>query len=218
MAGRSKATLSLELPGNAADTSANLIAILNDRLRQISQAIGNLQGANGPVTLLNALDMSGYRIEDVADAVDGGDAVSRSYGDRRYLGAVRTAATASASSATASTTAAATSSPGRQLELSVPGTLGIGSNQAPLVELPTAVAPTSMLAVVKGAPSGAALTAQINAGGTSWQQITIADGRSSASISSGLGVLAANSLITLDLISVGTAFPGNDLSVLIRFS
>lgn len=215
MAARSKATLSLDLPPGT--NPSQLVALINDRLRQLSQAVSDLQGANGPVKLLDSLDMQGHSINDLADAEAGGDAVSRSYGDRRYLGAAQAAgAVKTSSTAAAPPTVAAVTSP-RQLELTVPGTLGIGSNQAALVELAAAATPASMVALVKQAPSGADLTAQVNVGGTSWQQIVVKNGQTTATIGSGLGAIAANALVTIDLVGVGTTFPGADLTVLIRF-
>ena len=105
---------------------------------------------------------------------------------------------------------------GSEIVLSVPGTLGIRSNAAPLVTLATAETVTSIAAMVKTAPSGAGLTLAVSAAGTSIGTVTIADGAVMASVSLSAAV-AADTLITLDITQVGSTFPGADLTVLVRF-
>jgi hypothetical protein len=104
-----------------------------------------------------------------------------------------------------------------QIILSVPGTLGVLSNAAPLVTLPATATPREVLALVKKAPQGANLTANIRVGGTQWLSFTIAPLQTSVDITSGLTQILLNSPITVDLVSVGTVFPGSDLSVIFRF-
>lgn len=90
----SKGNLSLELPPDLAPGSAQYGPTLNERMRRIALEIEKLQGARGPVTLLDALGLGGNRITDLGDPQSGSDALSRSAGDKRYLIAGSTAAIA----------------------------------------------------------------------------------------------------------------------------
>jgi len=105
--------------------------------------------------------------------------------------------------------------------LQVGGTLAIGSNLAPVVALNADRQPQSVSVHLKTAPTGAALTCQINLGGTLWMTLTVPAGATSVSATSGqlsaAGQLTSGSLITLDVTATGTTFPGSDLSVFIYF-
>jgi hypothetical protein len=115
------------------------------------------------------------------------------------------------------TTAAVASggSPG-ELVLSIPGTLGIRSNAAPLVSFPAQVTPTDIVALLKTPPSGAPVTVQLNVGGQPYAVLSIASGQVQAGPQSASTPIPPNTLVTLDVTSVGTAFPGADLSVMLR--
>lgn len=118
---------------------------------------------------------------------------------------------------TATSSGGATTSTGGTIVLSVPGTVAIMSNAAPLVSLPSSITPTEILLLVKQGSIGASLTVRVAVNGTSYATVTAAAGKISASLKSSFGAIAANQLITLDIINVGTTFPGSNVSVLIRF-
>ena len=120
-------------------------------------------------------------------------------------------------SAQASARPTATVSSGGEVVLSVPGTLGIQTNAAPLVSLRAAVTPVSLVALLKQAPQGAPVTIQVCVGGANWATLAIANGAVSATSPAGLGAIAAGALVTLNITTVGTVFPGSDLSVLVQW-
>jgi len=202
--------LSLELPPGVDPSHPRYSEVLNEKLRAISSALGE------PVKLLEDLDAAGHKIVNLGDATAGTDALSRAVADKRYL----TQANANAGGgSTGTTTTTITASGKRQLILSVPGTLGIGSSLAPLISLDEARTASGLVALVKRAPTGASLRIQVMLAGVLWAAIPIANGAVSATLTgAGLGALPANTLITLDVVGVGTTFPGGDLSVLIRFA
>jgi len=102
------------------------------------------------------------------------------------------------------------------LSLYVGGTLGIGSDLAPVVALTEARKPTSVKAYVKQAPTGAGLTLKLVVGGADWLTLTIPAGQTSASATPS-SEIAANTNVRLDITAVGTTFPGSDLSVFLYF-
>jgi hypothetical protein len=104
-----------------------------------------------------------------------------------------------------------------QVQLSVPGTLAVMSYAAPLVELPFTITPTSIVALIKQAPVGAAITYRVKVAGVSYFSASVGTGLLLLSSGGTFQPIAANSLITVDIVSVGTTFPGSDLSVLIQF-
>jgi hypothetical protein len=103
-----------------------------------------------------------------------------------------------------------------ELVLAVPGVLGIIASAAPLVSLPEDATPTEIVALVKTAPVGAALTLQVLAGSSQVAIVVIAAGAVSASVPGG-ATIPAESVITLAITTVGTTFPGSDLTVMVRF-
>ena len=108
-------------------------------------------------------------------------------------------------------------SPGATLQ--VDGTLAIGSNQAPPLQLSANRTPSSVVALAGTAPTGAGITVNINVGGTLWMSLTIAAGNTSVQATSAqlttAGQIAGGSNITLDITAVGTTVPGANLSVFI---
>ena len=108
-------------------------------------------------------------------------------------------------------------SPGATLQ--VAGTLAIGSNQSPPLQLNATRTPNEVVALVGTAPTGAGLTININVGGVLWMSLTIAAGTLSVQASTAQltasGALAGGASITLDITAVGTTVPGADLSVFI---
>ncbi|HUE17347.1 MAG TPA: hypothetical protein VMR25_24560, partial [Planctomycetaceae bacterium] len=108
-------------------------------------------------------------------------------------------------------------SPGATLQ--VAGTLAIGSNQAPPLQLNATRTPNEVVALVGTAPTGAGLTIKINVGGVLWMSLTIAAGNLSvqptAAQLTAAGVITGSASITMDITAVGTTVPGADLSVFI---
>jgi hypothetical protein len=108
-------------------------------------------------------------------------------------------------------------SPGATLQ--VGGTLAIGSNQAPPLQLNASRTPNEVVALVGTAPTGAGLTVNINVGGVLWMTLTIAAGNLSVQATSAQltasGAIAGSASVTLDITAVGTTVPGADLSVFI---
>jgi hypothetical protein len=101
----------------------------------------------------------------------------------------------------------------------VPGTLGVRTNAAPLVSIQQSKIPTGIVGLLKQLPQGASVMLNVLVAGLVYTSLELKPGVSSpVLISGGLGgAIAANALITLDIIQVGTTFPGADLSVLLRF-
>lgn len=135
----------------------------------------------------------------------------------RTIAARLDAAMAGTSTATAKSSGGGGSGAGSELVLSVPGTLGIRTDAAPRVSFPGAVTPAALVLLLKRAPQGAAVTVKVQVAGADWATLTIPDGAASATTTSGLGAIAADALVTVNLTSVGTVFPGADLTVLVRF-
>jgi len=73
-------------------------------------------------------------------------------------------------------------------------------------------------AVVKQAPAGAAIDLQINQDGSLLTTLTVAAGQTNSNVVNGaeLPVLQSLANLTLDIVAVGTTFPGSDLTVTIR--
>jgi len=105
------------------------------------------------------------------------------------------------------------------VNLTVDGTLSIGSDQASRISLRRAASAVAVKAVVKTAPSGADLTVQLLVGTTEWMALTIPSGstaiEATASQLASASQIPADTNIRLDLVTVGTTFPGADLSVAI---
>jgi hypothetical protein len=102
------------------------------------------------------------------------------------------------------------------LALYANGTLGIEADAAPAVYLNAAIAPRSVAAYVKTAPTGAGIAATIYVGGTAWASFTIAAGATSATMTP-TGVMAAAAQVRLAITGVGSAVPGSDLSVFVYY-
>jgi len=125
------------------------------------------------------------------------------------------AALGATSSTTQRVSAPTSSSATGQVVLSVPGTLGILTNAAPLLLFASAVTPSGLVAILKQPSIGASVIAQVMVAGVSYAQLTIPAGQTQVSIP-GAGGIAANALVTLNIISVGTTFPGSGLSVIVQ--
>jgi len=105
-----------------------------------------------------------------------------------------------------------------ELVLSVPGTLAINSNAAPLLSLPSAGTPSAIVALIKTAPTGSGVTFAVYAGGSTLIGTgTIAAGATSVTVTTGLAAIAANAVLTLAVTAVGSTVAGSDLTVMVRF-
>ncbi len=110
---------------------------------------------------------------------------------------------------------------GGQFSLQVQGYLATQTNAAPPLVIESKQAVRDIFAVVGDAPSGGAIDLQLRQGTTVYCTLTIADGTTVSSSVNGFGLapLAANSQISLDILSVPSAadtLPGRDLTVIIR--
>jgi len=103
--------------------------------------------------------------------------------------------------------------------LSVNGTLGVGSDLTPRLRFPLDIKPTGVRAEVKQAPVGDSIVLKILSNETPWMQLSIPDGQTSVSaapqeVEDARPIPAGNN-IRLDVVQVGTTFPGADLVVLL---
>jgi len=119
---------------------------------------------------------------------------------------------------------------GSQIDLFVGGTLAVGANQTYLANgLQQAVAVGSIVATVQGAPTGAALRCRVNVGGAPFMVLEIAAGATvvQADMTGAAGAacspetvdgltIAAGAMVSLDILQVGSTFPGSGLSVTVK--
>ena len=145
-----------------------------------------------------------------------GDTLRATLNDRFRTIAARLDAAAVGNTTPTPTSGGSTSLAGRELILSVPGTLGIQTDAAPRVSLGETATPAEVRALLKQPSQGASVIVKIRVGGKDWTSITLPVGSSEVSVSAS-GSIAANALITVNLVQVGTVFPGADLTVLVRF-
>jgi hypothetical protein len=110
---------------------------------------------------------------------------------------------------------------GSQYTLQVEGYLAIQSGATPPLTVSSTHSARDVSARVADAPEGAPITLRVNLDGTPYCTLTIAPGAQVSDTVSGFNLrpLTAQSVLTLDIVSVGQAFgttPGRDLSVMIR--
>lgn len=107
---------------------------------------------------------------------------------------------------------------GGQISLAAEGVLGIESDLAPPVNVPSTVSVNQVWASVKNAPSGAKVTAVVKANGVAWATLTIADGAAISAVLDGraLAPLVAGTALSMDVTAVGSTFPGERLVVTIQ--
>lgn len=103
-----------------------------------------------------------------------------------------------------------------QLIFSVPGVIGIRSSAAPLVTLASTVNTSSIVALLKQASTEADVKIQMSAAGASFPVLVIPVGQTSANLTVQTSI-PANTPVLLNIIQVGTKFPGADLTVILRF-
>ena len=107
---------------------------------------------------------------------------------------------------------------GGQFNFQIEGLLAIKNDAVPSVSVQEDLSIRDIYAFVKGAPTGADLQLRINQGGVALATVSITDGQMTSVPLNGaeLPVLQAQSNLTLDILAVGTTFPGRDLTVTIR--
>ena len=103
--------------------------------------------------------------------------------------------------------------------LPVSGALGIQSDAAPAFYLNSDFTAGSVKAYVKSAPVGADLVFTIYAGVNAWMTLTISNGSTSVVATTAqvdaAATIPANTNVRLAIASVGTSYPGADLSVFV---
>jgi hypothetical protein len=106
---------------------------------------------------------------------------------------------------------------GGQYSIQVDGFLAVDQSVAPAVVIETSHAVRDVFAVL-GKVADAPVNLQLNVNGSSYCNLTIAPGMTTSPSSDGkqLGPLIGGSLLSLSVLSVGTTYPGSDLTVLIR--
>lgn len=198
--------ISLELPSDVNDLPT-LRRLLNERLRRIEEEL------EGPDQLSGDLDAKGFRIVNVGAPKEGKDALNLNEAERRF----RTSKSSSSSTTSTVTTRTVAGDVDQVLVLSVPGTLGIRSNIAPLVSLAADRRAVEIVALLKQGPIGGDLVVKVEVAGRAWASITVAAGQVEARIAaSQLSAIQKNALIVSHITAVGLTFPGADLSILIR--
>ena len=95
----------------------------------------------------------------------------------------------------------------------VPGTIGIRSNAAPLIQAPADESLSSVVALVKTAPMGANISVNVLDAGSVIATVTIVAGKTSGTVALTAAGVSAGDLLTIDITAVGTTFPGSDLTV-----
>ena len=95
----------------------------------------------------------------------------------------------------------------------VPGTIGIKSNAAPLIQAPEDITFSTVVGLVKQPPTGAAINVNVQDAGTVLGTLIIPAGSTSATLTLTSGSVNAGDLLTIDITAVGTTFPGSDLTV-----
>lgn len=107
---------------------------------------------------------------------------------------------------------------GGQFDFQMEGLLGTLDDATPPLIVQENLSIRDVLAVVKTAPAGADLVAEIEQDGSPIATVTIIDGQTAAVPVEGrdLPTLSEGSRLTLNILGVGSTYPGSDLSVAIR--
>jgi hypothetical protein len=105
------------------------------------------------------------------------------------------------------------------VQLTIDGTLAIGSDLCPRTVLAAEARARGVKAVVKTAPTGADLDIRLLIGATTWVDMTIPAGSTEVELTeveiAALAEIPGDTNIRVDLIGVGTTFPGSGLAVFI---
>ncbi len=107
---------------------------------------------------------------------------------------------------------------GGQFNFQIEGILGILDDAAPAISVQQSFSFRDVYATVKAAPTGAALQVRVKQGAEVIADVTIADGQTASASVNGAErpVLTVGSNLSLDIVTVGTTYPGRDLTVTIR--
>ena len=107
---------------------------------------------------------------------------------------------------------------GGQLTFQIEGVFGVLDDATPVLSVQENLSIRDVFAVVKNAPSGAAIGLAIRQDGNLITTLTIADGATQSAPVSGVALpyLVSGASLTLDITAVGTLYPGSDLTVTIR--
>ncbi len=107
---------------------------------------------------------------------------------------------------------------GGQFNFQVEGLLGVVDDAVPVVSVQQTLSIRDVYAFVKEGPGGAALQLRINQDGNEVTTLSIAAGQTASTPVNGASLPALQALanLTLDILAVGTTYPGRDLTVTIR--
>jgi hypothetical protein len=107
---------------------------------------------------------------------------------------------------------------GGQLNFQIEGILGILDDAAPPLDVQETFSIRDIFAKVKAASEGAGIQVRVKQGATVIAECTIADGETASDAVNGaeLPVLTAGGSLTVDILAVGTTYPGRDLTLTIR--
>jgi len=107
---------------------------------------------------------------------------------------------------------------GGQFNFQIEGILGILDDAAPALSAQESFSIHDVYAEVKAAPTGANVQVRVKQGATVIATCTIDDGDTTSNAVNGaeVPVLTAGATLTLDILAVGTTYPGRDLTVTIR--
>jgi hypothetical protein len=175
-----------------AETFDELVRAINDRLRKISVAASGLDEVGSPSKPSSPVPR--WWVE------------SNFISQKGLQELLREQVVKTVSTSTSRTTRS------HAVVLSVSGTLAIASSVAPLLMLDEEFPASKVRALVKRAPVGDKIVVSIMAGDSEWAKVEVPDGETQgeASVSSSL---PAGVLITVDVVQVGSSFPGAGLTV-----
>lgn len=107
---------------------------------------------------------------------------------------------------------------GGQYTFQVAGVVAVLSDAVPGVQVQDATSIRDIVAFVREAPTGGDIVVRVHAGAVALADLTIPSGETTSQPVDGIALppLVADSLLTLDLVSVGLEYPGADLSVAVR--
>ena len=107
---------------------------------------------------------------------------------------------------------------GGQFEFQIEGVLGALDDASPPLIVQESLSIRDILAIVKTAPAGADLVVELEQEGAPIATLSILDGQTQAVPVKGrdLPILVDGSRLTLNILGVGSTYPGSDLSVAIR--
>ena len=107
---------------------------------------------------------------------------------------------------------------GGQYSFQITGYLAIQTNAAPAMIVDRDCSVRDIYGIVNTAPTGAAITLQINRNGALYVTVQIAAGATMSNVVDGFGMpaLRAGDLLQLNIAGVGATVPGSDLTLIMR--